>query len=199
MRTSITPLAERYVLTWCPTAGDSSTSEPDRTWVAKPSVDTLPPPAHNRWVAAGPGRRTLTELLADACARIERFTPQAAHAATARGGLIVDIRSETDRRRDGIVPGSLHIPRTVLEWRADPDGPFRNPHLGGLGECVILLCDHGCSSILAAATLAELGYRRAGDVIGGFAAWRGAGLPIRSAPPRARGSAEPAGMHGPDG
>lgn len=144
-------------------------------------------------------RRTLDELLADACARIVRYSPAEAHAATANGVLLVDIRSETDRERDGIVPGSVHIPRTVLEWRADPDSPLRNPHLGRLEEPIILLCDHGCSSILAAATLAELGYGLAGDVIGGYAAWHDAGLPTRTAPRRRRGPGEPAGMKGPDG
>lgn len=144
-------------------------------------------------------RRTLDELLADACARIERYTPADAHAATANGVLMVDIRSDTDRQREGIVPGSLHIPRTVLEWRADPNGSLRNPHLGGLDDPLILLCDHGCSTILAAATLAELGYVRAGDVIGGYEAWREAGLPTCNAPRRPRGPGEPAGMRAPDG
>ena len=97
------------------------------------------------------------------------------------------------------MPGSLHIPRTVLEWRLDPAGPRRNPHVGGLDEQVILLCDHGCSTVLAAATLVNLGFRRAGDVVGGFLAWREAGLPTGRAPQRRRSAGEPAGMNGPDG
>jgi rhodanese-related sulfurtransferase len=163
------------------------------------ALDTSLQAAHNRRMGVSPGRRTLDELLADACARIDRYTPEDAHAATAGGALLVDIRSDTDRSRDGIVPGSLHIPRTVLEWRADPDGPLRSPHLGGLDEPVILLCDHGCSTILAAATLADLGYARVGDVIGGYAAWLDAGLPTCSAPRRRRRPGEPAGMSAPDG
>ena len=71
----------------------------------------------------------------------------------------------------------VHIPRTVLEWRLDPESPWRNPHVGSLDQQIVLICDHGCSSILAAATLVELGFARAGDVVGGFAAWRDAGLP----------------------
>lgn len=78
-----------------------------------------------------------------------------------------------------MVPGSLHIPRTVLEWRVAVDSPWRNPHLGGRDQQLILICDHGYSSILAARNLVALGFDRAGDVIGGFAAWKDAGLPIK--------------------
>lgn len=83
--------------------------------------------------------------------------------------------------------GSLHIPRTVLEWRLDPDSEWRSPHAPGLDERVIVLCDHGESSSLAAATLVELGFTRAGDVVGGFAAWIEAGLPVVPAPPETAG------------
>jgi len=143
-------------------------------------------------------RRTLDDLLAEAADRIVRFAPADAHRAARSGALLIDIRSDSDRERDGIVPGSLHVPRTVLEWRFDLDSPWRNPHLGGLEQQVILLCDHGCSTILAAATLTDLGFTRAADVIGGYAAWRDAGLPTAEAPPRRRGADEPAGMGAPD-
>jgi rhodanese-related sulfurtransferase len=136
-------------------------------------------------------------MLAAACARITRYTPVEAAAAAAGGGLIVDIRSTSDRERDGIVPGSLHIPRTVLEWRAEPDGAYRSPWLSPVDEPVILICDHGCSTVLAAAVLTELGYTRAGDVIGGFAAWLAAGLPTCEAPARPH-TGGLAGMSPPD-
>ena len=93
-----------------------------------------------------------------------------------------------------VVPGSLQIPRTVLEWRLDPDSAWRSPHAPALDEPVILLCDHGESSSLAAATLVELGFTKAGDVVGGFAAWAAAGLPVVPAPPAGPG---PAGMNPP--
>ena len=125
---------------------------------------------------------TLEELLAAACARISRLEPRDAFAAAASGALIIDIRSHDARRDDGIVPGSLHIPRTVLEWRVAPGGEFRNPHVGGLEQRLVLLCDHGCSSALAAATLVDLGFASAGDVIGGFVAWQETGLPVSEAP-----------------
>jgi rhodanese-related sulfurtransferase len=148
---------------------------------------------------AGAGRRqTLAELLDEARARVERVDPPAAQAAVARGALLIDIRSTLDRERDGIVPGSLHIPRTVLEWRLDPDGEWRNPHVDGLERRIVLLCDHGCSSLLAAATLSGLGFARVGDVIGGFAAWKDAGLPTTQPQPYQRDSTEPAGMGPPD-
>ena len=149
-------------------------------------------------VAVGAERQTLDQLVAAAHARIERFEPVEAFVATKRGALLIDIRSDVDRERDGIVPGSLHIPRTVLEWRLDPDSSWRNPHVGRLDRQILLLCDHGCSSALAAATLVDLGFEHAGDVIGGFAAWREAGLPTAPAPPFRRQGGEPAGMGRPD-
>jgi rhodanese-related sulfurtransferase len=144
------------------------------------------------------GRRTLDELMAEAAARIERLQPAEAWAALGRGARLVDIRSEVDRERDGIVPGSFHIPRTVLEWRLDPDSPWRNSHLGGLEEEIVLICDHGFSSVLAAATLAELGFAHVGDVVGGFAAWKEAGLPTAAAPAHRRGPDERPGLGPPD-
>jgi rhodanese-related sulfurtransferase len=149
-------------------------------------------------VAVDAERRTLDQLLEAAHARIERVEPAEAFAATNRGALLIDIRSDGDRERDGIVPGSLHIPRTVLEWRLDPGSSSRNPHIGGLDQQILLLCDHGCSSSLAAATLVDLGFERAGDVIGGFAAWREAPLPTAPAPPSQREPGAPAGMGKPD-
>jgi rhodanese-related sulfurtransferase len=142
--------------------------------------------------------RTLHELLAEARARIERLEPADALAAMEDGALLVDIRSEANRGRDGIVPGSLHIPRTVLEWRVAPDSPWRSPHVCGPEGRVVLLCDHGYSSSLAAATLVELGFARAGDVVGGFEAWRAAGLPTADAPVRPRDRSELGGMGPPD-
>jgi rhodanese-related sulfurtransferase len=149
-------------------------------------------------VAVDAERQTLDQLLQAAQARIERVEPAEAFAATNRGALLIDIRSDLDREHDGIVPGSLHIPRTVLEWRLDPDSSWRNPHVGGLHRQILLLCDHGCSSSLAAATLVDLGFERAGDVIGGFAAWREALLPTAPAPPLHRRPGAPAGMGRPD-
>ncbi len=143
-------------------------------------------------------RRTLDDLLAAARARIERLEPTAAFTAVEQGALLIDIRADVDRERDGIVPGSLHIPRAVLEWRLAPDSAWRSPHVGGLDDRIVLLCDHGCSSVFAAASLVDLGFGRTGDVVGGFAAWCAAGLPTMPSPNYRRGPGEPAGMRPPD-
>lgn len=142
-------------------------------------------------------RRSVHELLAEARGRIDRLEPEAAWAAACAGDvLIVDIRSEDDRRRGGIVPGSLHIPRTVLEWRVDPTSGWHNPHVGGSDRRLVLVCSHGYSSSLAAAALVDLGFVRSGDVAGGFEAWCRAGLPVVPAPPRVDGVLP--GMGGPE-
>jgi rhodanese-related sulfurtransferase len=137
------------------------------------------------------GRRTLDELLRDARATIERSEPAEAWAATQEGALIVDTRVD---RSAGVVPGSLHVPLSVLQWRVAPDSEWRNPHVGGLDTRLILICDHGESSSLAAASLRELGFTRVGDVVGGFEAWVATGLPVATAPPPAEGLP---GMRGP--
>ena len=142
--------------------------------------------------------QTLERLLAAAADRIERRSPMDANDAIQAGALLIDTRSSEDRERDGIVPGSLHLPRTVLEWRVAPDSAWRNPQIGGVDSELIVLCDHGYSSIFAAATLVDLGFTRAGDVVGGFEAWRAAGLPVTAAPRERRGEAELAGMGSPD-
>ena len=143
-------------------------------------------------MAIAPQRGTLEELLQAAAASITRLRPEAAAAALANGVALVDIRCDLDRERDGIVPGSLHIPRTVLEWRLAADSAWRNPYAPDVDEQVILMCDHGCSSVLAAATLVGLGFAKASDVIGGYSAWRNAGLV--TAPALRRRPSELAGM-----
>ena len=137
-------------------------------------------------------------MLEEARSRIERLEPACAWAAAERGAVVIDIRSDGDRQRDGIVPGSLHVPRTVLEWRLEPEGAWRNPYAPRVDQQVVLVCDHGCSSILAAAALVELGFSHAGDVIGGFQGWREAGLPVTHAPVQSGESDEAPGMRPPD-
>jgi rhodanese-related sulfurtransferase len=141
--------------------------------------------------------RMLEEQLRDARALIERLSPGEAFVRAEAGALIVDIRSELDRERTGVVPGSIHIPRTVLEWRLEPGGRWRNPHVDGTDCSLIVLCDQGYSSVLAAGALARLGYPDVADVVGGFDAWRKAGLPTAPAG-SARPEGELAGMRGPD-
>jgi rhodanese-related sulfurtransferase len=120
----------------------------------------------------------LDALVNEAAEDITRFSAPEAFAACADDGLIIDIRSQDARELGGVVPGSLHIPRTVLEWRVALDSPWRNQHLAGFDQRLILMCDHGYSSILAASNLVQLGFHRAGDVIGGFEAWSAHDLPV---------------------
>jgi rhodanese-related sulfurtransferase len=114
---------------------------------------------------------TLEDLFADAARGIRRYTPAEARASNA---VILDIRSQDARERDGVIPGAYHVPRTVLEWRVSSEDS-RNTELDE--RTLILVCDHGYSSVLAASVLVQLG-RDAGDIKGGFEAWRAAGLPV---------------------
>jgi rhodanese-related sulfurtransferase len=131
-----------------------------------------------------PARKTIDDLLRESRARLERLTPEEALEAQREGALVIDTRSSDQRRQTGVIPGSIHIPRSVLEWRLDPDAApeFHNPNIRGLEQRLVLVCADGYSSSLAAATLQELGFVRATDLDGGFTAWRDAGLPVRPAP-----------------
>lgn len=120
------------------------------------------------------------ELLAQARSRLERLDPHAARAAMDDGALLVDIRSESQRTSDGTVPGAVFIARNVLEWRCDPESQWRDERVP-VGTRVILMCDEGCQSSLAAATLRDLGVD-ATDLDGGFRAWRAAGLAVERDP-----------------
>ena len=126
-------------------------------------------------------RKTINELLAEAQSRLERLEPHEVAAAMERGALLVDIRSEDVRRHEGVIPGALHVPRNVLEWRVDPESGSQDPAIAGHENDLILFCSEGYSSSLAAVTLHELGFDRATDVVGGFQAWRAAGLPVEPA------------------
>jgi rhodanese-related sulfurtransferase len=120
------------------------------------------------------------ELLAAARSRLERLDPHAARAAMDDGALLVDIRSEGQRAGDGVVPGAIFIARNVLEWRCDPASEWRDERVP-VGARVILMCDEGCQSSLAASTLLDLGVE-ATDLDGGFRAWRAAGLAVEAPP-----------------
>jgi rhodanese-related sulfurtransferase len=122
-------------------------------------------------------RQTIGGLLEAARARLERLEPAEAHEAHGHGALLVDTRCAELRRETGVIPGSVHVPLSVLFWRMDPTSGHHDPALADPDRQVVLICAHGYSSSLAAATLRDLGYDRATDVIGGFEAWLDAGLP----------------------
>ncbi|MGN9778384.1 rhodanese-like domain-containing protein [Micromonospora sp. H33] len=124
-----------------------------------------------------PGSRGIDEILADARARLRRLDPEEAHVAHRQGALLVDIRPAAQRAAHGTVPGAIAVERNVLEWRFDPRCPARLPRADSYDLPVVVLCQEGYTSSLAAAALQDLGLHRATDVVGGFAAWRIAGLP----------------------
>jgi rhodanese-related sulfurtransferase len=116
-------------------------------------------------------------LLDAARARLTRVTPAEAAALQADGALVVDIRPHTNRLTEGEIPGAVIIERIVLEWRLDPGGDHRLPGLTADSH-VVIVCNEGYASSLAAADAQRLGLRHATDLVGGFRAWRAAGLPV---------------------
>ena len=111
----------------------------------------------------------IDRLLAEARAVI---APRATVADLDDADLVVDIRPVELRDRDGALPGAVVVDRNVLEWRLDPTSPHRLPEATGSDLCVVLVCDEGYASSLAAAELRRLGLRRATDLEGGFQAWK---------------------------
>lgn len=111
-----------------------------------------------------------------------RLTPAETVAAVRRGALLVDTRTESQRREQGELPGALVIDRTVLEWRLDPGSGARIPEATGEDLEVVVVCRQGYSSSLAAASLRSVGLHRATDMIGGVEAWLAAGLPMAAGP-----------------
>lgn len=123
-------------------------------------------------------RQSIEQVLAEARARLRRLEPATALTAQGEGAILIDLRCADERRENGIIPGSVHVPLSVLFWRIDQTSGYDDPRLSDPTREVVLLCADGYSSSLAAATLQDLGFDRATDVIGGFTAWAGAGLPL---------------------
>jgi rhodanese-related sulfurtransferase len=124
------------------------------------------------------GPVTLASLLGRARERLQRLSPPEALVAMEHGAVMIDIRGADQIARDGTIAGALVIARNVLEWRLAPDSAWRHPDAPGIEQPVIVLCDEGYQSSLAAATLQDFGFARATDVIGGFGLWRTLGLPV---------------------
>lgn len=121
-------------------------------------------------------------VLAAARAGVRRLDPHETRAAVARGALLVDTRTEPQRRVQGELPGALVIDRTVLEWRLDPASDARIPEATDHDVEVVVVCRQGYSSSLAAASLRAVGLHRATDLAGGVEAWQAAGLPMSTQP-----------------
>src|SRR6478735_8102737 len=126
--------------------------------------------------------RSVDELLHAARSHLVRLTPEQALAAQATGALLLDIRGDDQIRDHGSIPGAIRIPRNVLEWRADPACVACDPRIADRGLLLVIVCQQGYQSSLAAANLHEMGFTRATDLAGGFEAWAEAGLPVEVAP-----------------
>ncbi|MEC3976094.1 rhodanese-like domain-containing protein [Amycolatopsis sp. H20-H5] len=132
----------------------------------------------------------ISRRLAEARERLLRYTPVEAAEALRDGALLVDLRPVEYRFRFGEIPGAVAVSRHVLEWRLDVGSRWRLKELerGDTGRRIILVCNEGYTSSLAAFQVkGSLGLTEVGDVLGGFAAWRAAGLPVT---PRSPGPGE---------
>ncbi|WP_434597362.1 rhodanese-like domain-containing protein [Streptomyces sp. A5-4] len=120
----------------------------------------------------------IDELLERVREGLDRVGPQEAFEASSAGALLVDIRYAELRERDGLIPGALVVERNELEWRLDPQGSHRAAEAADHGLRIVVICNEGYASSLAAVSLRQLGLHRATDLDGGFQAWRAAGLPV---------------------
>jgi rhodanese-related sulfurtransferase len=147
-----------------PREGASGTAPLDREW-RKPVIRTE--------------ALSIEQVLSAARARLRRVSPDEAYEAAAdTGAILVDIRPEGQRAIEGSITGALVVERNVLEWRFDPASSSRLAVATDYDVQVIVFCSEGYTSSLAAVALQDLGLSRATDVVGGFHAWRAAGLPI---------------------
>jgi rhodanese-related sulfurtransferase len=112
------------------------------------------------------------ELVARARRRIRRVRPAQLSSVLETGGLVVDIRTESQRRTEGDLDGAVVVERNVLEWRLDPFGEHRLPQVRDHRQWIVVVCSEGYASSLAAASLSDLGFEHATDLDGGFQAWR---------------------------
>jgi rhodanese-related sulfurtransferase len=121
---------------------------------------------------------SIDDALAAARSTLDRAEPVEAQQLQAEGALIVDIRPHANRLDEGEIPGSVQVERIHLEWRLDPTCEWRLPEVHP-DLVVVVVCNEGYASSLAAADLQRLGLPSATDLVGGFRAWRAAGLPVR--------------------
>jgi rhodanese-related sulfurtransferase len=120
---------------------------------------------------------TIETMLAAARERLHRLDPPEAAGAVAAGARLVDIRPDWQRSAEGSIPNALIIERNHLEWRLDPTSDARIAEAVDHDVAWVIFCSEGYTSSLAAASLQDLGLHRATDLVGGFQAWRSAGLP----------------------
>ena len=121
--------------------------------------------------------KTACEMVGEAKAEVEGLTPEQVAAELEHGAVLVDLRDTPELEASGRIPGSVHVPRGMLEFRADPTSSYHEAALDP-GKRVILHCASGGRSALAAATLQSMGYSKVAHLDGGFTAWKDAGKPV---------------------
>ena len=128
-------------------------------------------------------RRTIHDVVFEARTRIARTTADelAARLHSSDPPIVVDTRTATDRHRFGVIAGSVHVPRTVVEWHLDPANGYRHPSVSSFDQPLVVVCNGGYSSALAAASLLDVGFVDVADLVGGMRAWIGAGHPVVAA------------------
>ena len=125
-------------------------------------------------------RTTVHDLLFEARDTIKRYAPAdlARLMQSHNPPLVLDTRTHIDRGRFGVIAGAVHVPRTVLEWHLDPANGYLHPAMRSFEQPLVVVCNGGYSSSLAAANLGRLGFSDVGDLIGGFLAWQSQGFPV---------------------
>ena len=126
-------------------------------------------------------RLTLEDLLAQSRRGLRRSTAAELRVALQQGRtdlVVLDTRTPTDRARHGCIEGSIHAPRTTLEWRVDPTSAAAFDIIDGFDQTIVVVCNQGYSSSLAAATLQQLGFANATDLVDGMVGWIAAGFPV---------------------
>jgi len=122
--------------------------------------------------------KTVDDLLEEVRGRYERVLPEQASDEQQAGAILVDTRSYEQRREHGLIPGAVLMERNVMEWRLDPASDAHESWIEDHDARVIVVCQQGFGSSLAVRSLLDIGLARATDLIGGFEAWREAGLPV---------------------
>jgi rhodanese-related sulfurtransferase len=135
-----------------------------------------------------PLKKGIKALVAEAEAEVENLSVEQAKALYGRPDvLFVDLRDVRELWREGTVPGSYHAPRGMLEFWVDPDSPYHKD-IFAQGKKMVLFCQSGWRSALAAKTLQDMGLEKVAHVTGGFSAWKQAGLPVEAkSPPPVKG------------
>ena len=125
-------------------------------------------------------RVTIHDKVFEARGRIRRVNPHDLFDRLQRVGAptVVDTRTAVDRGRFGVIDGSIHVPRTLVEWHLDPANGYRHPVVTSFDQPLVLVCNGGYSSSLAADSLLDLGFTDVGDLVGGIRAWRHAGFDV---------------------